>query len=119
MKEANLFTFLDQIQTKKNTYSYDKKIASAYMLTQFLSMDRSFIKYCNDINKYHFLLSDEIIYKYYINVIPKGKKFIKFIKKRKENEKIKRIVDKIKESNPDLSINECKRIITYLLNKKK
>jgi len=112
--EPTLFTFLNQIQSKNKKFSYDKKIANAYMLSQFLSMDKTLINKVNDINKYQYLLPDEVIYNYYMDVIPKGKKYLKFVKKRKEDDKIKKQIEKIKEENPDMSIRECRMTLQML-----
>lgn len=119
MADINIFTFLNQIQSKQRKFPYDKKIASAWMLTQWLSHDKTLLKKCNDINKYQSLLSDKSIYEYYMSVIPSGKRFIKWTKKRKENEVMKKRIHKLKEIYPDLSIKECKIIISNLKNKKK
>jgi hypothetical protein len=108
--DPSIFTFINQIQNKKRKYEYDKKIASAYMLSQWLSMDRSLISKVNDINKYQFLLPDEVIYEYYMDVIPRGRRFIKFIKKRKEAD-IKKKIEEIKSKYPEMSTKECKMML--------
>jgi len=114
MSEINLFTFLNQIQTKERTVPYDKKIANAYMLTLFLSMNEKYLKVINKINKYLFILPDEIIYEYYMNTIPKGKLYSKFIKKREQNELFKKRVNKLHEINPEMSTRECEMVISSL-----
>lgn len=117
-KQTNIFTFLNQIQNKKRTVPYDKKIANAWMLTQWLSHDRGLVSKCNDINKYQFLLPDDVIYEYYMSIIPAGKRYIKWVKKRKSDDTIKKVIEKLQEDNPDLSTRECKMIIATLKNKK-
>ena len=114
--EPTLFTFLNQIQTKDKKFPYDKKIANAYMLSQFLSMDKNLINKVNDINKYQYMLKDEVIYNYYMDVISKGKRYLKFVKKTKEHDKIKKQIEQIKEENPDMSIREC-RMALQMINK--
>lgn len=111
---SNLFTFIEQIKTKQRKVPYDKKIASAWMLTQWLSHDKGLVKKCNDINKYQFLLPDEVIYEYYMNIIPAGKRYIKWVKKRKTDDKIKKKINKLQEKYPELSTRECKMIISNL-----
>jgi hypothetical protein len=118
-KEVNLFTFLNQIQNKRRTVPYDKKIANAYMLSQWLSHDKALLGKVNKINQYQFLLPDEVIYEYYMDSIPAGKRYIKWVKKRKEDDKLKQRIEKLQEHNPNLSIRECKMIITYLMNKRR
>lgn len=116
--DINLFTFLSQIQSKRKIVQYDKKIASAYMLSIWLSHDKALIKKVNEINKFQFLLPDEVIYNYYMNVVPSGKRYIKWIKKRKKDEMFEKRIKKIKEYYPNLSTRECKMIITYLVNRR-
>lgn len=114
LKDINIFTFINQIQTKKNTIKYDSKIASAYLLSLFLSMNENYIKKVNKINKYQFLLPDKVVYDYYMDYIPKGKVYSKFIKKRKEDKKLKDRINKIKKLYPEVSNKECKLILTIL-----
>jgi len=116
MAEVNLFTFINQIQYKRRTVPYDKKIANAYILSLWLSMDKELIGKVNKINKFQFLLPDEIIYEYYMSVIPQGKRFIKFSKKQKDEEMEDRI-KKLKESYPEMSTREAKMVVSYLKNK--
>lgn len=117
--KVDLFTFLQQIQNKRRTVPYDKKVAPAFMLSQWLSHDKDLIARVNKINQFQFLLPDEVIYNYYMSVIPSGKRYIKWIKKRKEDDKLKKRIEKLQEHNPNLSIRECKMIITYLMNKRR
>jgi hypothetical protein len=122
MKKDNsptLFDFIKQIQSKRRTYPYDKKVANAFMLSQWLSMDKTLLQRVNKINQFQFLLPDEVIYNYYMDVIPAGKRFIKFIKKRKDDDKLKNRIEKLQEQYPEMSVRECKMIISYLMNRKK
>lgn len=118
-KQPTLFNFIDQITTKKKKHPYDKKIAPAYMLTQWISHDKNLVKKCNEINKHQFSLPDEIIYNYYMSVIPSGKRYIKWVKKRKEDEKMKTRIEKLQDYYPNLSKRECKMIISFLQNKRR
>ena len=117
--KVNLFTFLNQIQNKRRTVPYDKKIAPAYMLSMWMSHDKGLIGRVNKINKHQFILPDEVIYNYYMDAVPAGKRYIKWVKKRKEDDKLKKRIEKLQEHNPNLSIRECKMIITYLMNKRR
>lgn len=117
-EDINLFTFLNQIQTKRKTVPYDKKIANAYIISLWLAQDKGLINRVNSINNYQFLLPDEVIYNYYMDVVPSGKRYIKFTKKRKSDDKMNEYIKKLKEKYPELSIKECKMIISSLKNKK-
>ena len=118
-KKDTLFTFLNQIQNKRRTVPYDKKIANAYMISMWLSHDKALINKVNDINKYQFILPDEVIYEYYMSAVPQGKRYLKWVKKRKEDVQMKKRITKIQDHNPTLSVRECKMILTYLMNRKK
>ena len=117
--EVTLFTFLNQIQTKRKTIEYDRKIAPAFMLSHWLSHDKDLIEKVNKINHYQFLLPDDVIYEYYMDALPTGKRYIKWIKKRKEYEKMEKRIKKLQEHFPQLSTRECKMLLTYLVNKQK
>lgn len=117
--EVNLFTFLNQIQNKRKTIEYDRKIAPAFMLTHWLSHDKGLIEKVNKINHYQFLLPDKVIYEYYMDALPTGKRYIKWIKKRKEDEKMEKRIKNLQEHFPQLSTRECKMLLTYLVNKQK
>jgi len=115
--EVTLFTFLNQIQTKRKIIEYNKKIAPAFMLTHWLSHDKGLIGKVNKINQYQFLLPDEVIYEYYMDALPAGKRYIKWIKKRKEDEKMEKRIKKLQEHFPQLSTRECKMLLSFLMNK--
>lgn len=117
-EKIDLFTFIKQIQSKRRTVSYDKKIAPAFLLSLFLSMNKNYIKKVNNINKYLSVLSDEAIYNYYMSVIPEGKDYSKFIKKREDTDKTKERLDKIQKLYPELSMRECKMLLSSLTRRK-
>lgn len=117
-EEINLFTFLNQIQSKRRTVPYDKKIANAYMLTQWLSHDKDLVERVSKIAKYQYLLPDEVIYEYYMGSIPAGRRYIKWVKKRKEDDKTAKRIEKLQQLDPKLSTRECKMIIDSLKRKK-
>lgn len=119
MSKTTLFTYLNQIQSKKRTVEYDKKIASAWMISQFLSHDKSLVEKVSKINKYLNLLPDKIIYEYFMDVILPGKRYIKWIKKRKKDVKLEERIKKLKENYPNMSTRECQMIISFLINKRK
>ena len=108
----NLFTFLNQIYSKSRKYSYDKKLASAYMLSMWLSHDNQLIKYVEKINHLQFKIPDELIYEYYMDVVPKRKRYIKWIKKTPEEKQFMKNVLKIVEET-DLSKREAKMLVTF------
>ena len=92
---AGLFDTLNAIFYKKKEHKYEKKDAGAYILALYLSIDSTLSVLVNDINRYLFLLPDELIYQYYFHAVPRGKRFLKWTKKdavdKKRDEIIKQL----------------------------
>lgn len=84
-KDPTLFTFLGQIQSKIRKYPYNKKLAPSYMLLMWLSHVNNFLPIIEKINTFN--MKDELIYEYLMDNIPKGNKFVKWIKKEKSTKK--------------------------------
>lgn len=105
MAESNLFDHLNSIFYKKHI-KYDNKQCSAYVLTLWLSHDIDLIEYCNRINQILFDISDESVYNYFYNVVPKKKRFIKYIKKDKnvDNKEIKHLIRKYNMSKREAEL---------------
>ena len=62
----------------------DQKSFSPYIVNRFLSMDTEFIEIVNYFQKYSIgLLESKEIYKWYCDILPKGKRFNKYIKGKK------------------------------------
>ena len=72
--KVTIFDILNQIWTKKEKHPYDKKIASAWMLTSWIAQDPELIEYAQTVNKMQFNMTDEQVYKYYLLNIPKTRK---------------------------------------------
>ena len=87
-EEPTVFTYLNNLFFKLGL-TYDKKVAPAYLISLWLSHDKDLIKIVNKINELHFNISDELIYKYYYERIPKGRRFIQWVKKDEKDKKIK------------------------------
>jgi hypothetical protein len=109
----NLFTFLNAIFYKNKNVVYDKKKANAYMLSLWLSHDKELINIVNRLNPLQFKLSDDLIYQYYMNKIPRKKRFIKWVKKEGDDKKRKKTIDKMKEVY-GISTREAKMYLTFL-----
>lgn len=115
---STIFDYLNAINSKIDI-PYDKKEAPCYLISLWLSHDNTLLDIINNINNYHFLLDDKIIYKYYFDKIPKGRRFLKWVKKevsekdagekelreeldmsKTEYSKYKMVIDKINENKP-------------------
>ena len=119
MSDPKLFDFIKQTLSKSRKHPYDKKVAPAYMLTMWLSHKKEFVGICNDINRYQFLLPDDRIYEYYMKKIPKGTKYVKWVKKRKDDDKMKDRIEKLQLHYPNMSKRECKMILNQLVRRRK
>jgi hypothetical protein len=82
-KGPNLFDFLNQISNKTTKHAYNKKAASAYLLSIWLSHEADCIDYVSKINPLLFYIPDEMVYNYYYAAIPKSRRFIRYSKKQK------------------------------------
>jgi hypothetical protein len=107
--KLKIFDFLNQIFYKRDKHPYDKKVAPAYMLSMWLSIDSSLSTIVGNINRLQFFLKDDIIYKYYYYAVPKGKRFLKWNKKTPEEKAFKKNVEKLME---EFGLSKREAIIT-------
>ena len=88
IKKKSLFDHINQITSIQNpnywddTSDEDKKSWSNYMIHRFLSMKMEWIELVNEIQKYN--LQPKELYKLYTNVLPTGKQWLKYIKRRNQ-----------------------------------
>lgn len=84
-RKTNHLTEVLNAVTLKTPCEYNSKEVSAFVLSLFLSEDPKLSGIVNKINKYQFSLPDDLIFKYYVDTIPKGKRYLKFTKKSKSS----------------------------------
>jgi hypothetical protein len=95
----DFFTYLNAIFYKRKL-KYNKKLCSTYLLSMWLSHDPELINLVNKLNPLQFLLKDDIIYQYYFEKVPKGRRFIRWTKKEKESKKRRKEIEELaKELN--------------------
>ena len=101
MKLKSLFDHINHI-TSKQTKGYwdtlnetEKKQWSNYMINRFLSMKMEWTDFVNEIQKLK--LDSRMLYLVYSNVLPKGKQYLKYIKKKKDPIYNTQVVQKISE----------------------
>lgn len=111
--KETLFTFIQALFSKKKL-TYNKKVANAYMLSLWLSNDDKLLGIVNRINKHLFSLDDELVWKYYFNLIPSGKRYIKYIKGDK---RVSDDLESLKKEHPNLSSKEAGMIVNLLKGK--
>ena len=101
MKPKGLFDHINHI-TSNQTKDYwntltesDKKTWSNYMINRFLSMKMEWTDFVNEIQKLK--LAPHQLYLVYSNVLPKGKQYLKYIKKKKQTIYNTQVIQKISE----------------------
>lgn len=103
-KPISLFEHVKNVnQSQKADYwetitESDKKTWSTYMINRFLSMYPNFVEVVNLMQPYtNGILTPKDVYKFYINVIPKGRRFAKYIKAKKKDGYQKELIEIIAE----------------------
>ena len=72
----------------------EQKKFSPFIINRWLSMDNEFIEIVNVFQKYAIgTLAPREVYKWYCDVLPKGKRFNKYIKGKKNKKYDKELVD--------------------------
>ena len=84
-----IFDWINQILVKKthwNEFTEDEqKKFSPFIINRWLSMDKEFIEIVNFFQKYSIgTLEPREVYKWYCDMLPKGKRFNKYIKGKKD-----------------------------------
>ena len=88
IKRKNLFDHINAITSRQRSNYWDeitdedKKSWSNYMVNRFLSMKIDWIEFVNEVQKYP--LKPKELYKVYIDIIPKKRQWLKYIKGDKE-----------------------------------
>jgi hypothetical protein len=84
VKRKNLFDHINAITSQQHPNYWDeisdedKKSWSNYMVNRFLSMKPDWIEFVNEVQKYS--LQPKELYKVYIDILPKKKQWLKYIK---------------------------------------
>ena len=75
--------------TEKQTKDYwgtlndtEKKRWSNYMINRFLSMKADWISFVNEVQQYN--LKPKDLYRLYIDMLPKGKQWLRYVKRKKK-----------------------------------
>jgi hypothetical protein len=108
-KELRIYDYLNAIFNKTDL-PYDKSIAPAYMLCIWLSHDAKLIEIVNSITPYLGIIPDNLFYEYFMMMVPRGKRFIKWIPKEKIDKKVEEVIHLLMEKR-NISYNEAKLYI--------
>ena len=72
----------------------DQKSFSPFIINRWLSMDKEFIEIVNYFQKYAIgTLEPREVYKWYCDILPKGKRFNKYIKGKRDKKYDKELVE--------------------------
>ena len=93
-----IFDWINQLLvTKKpwNNFTEDQqKKFSPFIINRWLSMDKEFIEIVNYFQKYAIgTLEPREVYKWYCDILPKGKRFNKYIKGKQDKKHDKELVN--------------------------
>ena len=97
-----IFDWINQILVKKthwNEFTEDEqKKFSPFIINRWLSMDKDFLEIVNYFQKYAIgTLESREVYKWYCDMLPRGKRFNKYIKGKKSKKYDKELIDIISE----------------------
>ena len=106
-----IFNWINQILVDKkhwNEFTEDEqKKFSPFIINRWLSMDKDFLEIVNYFQKYSIgTLESREVYKWYCDVLPKGKRFNKYIKGKGDKKFDKELVEIIRNHF------ECSRLQT-------
>ena len=93
-----IFDWVNQILVHKkhwNSFTEDEqKKFSPFIINRWLSMDKDFIEIVNYFQKYSIgTLEPREVYKWYCDMLPKGKRFNKYIKGKKDKKYNTELID--------------------------
>lgn len=93
----------------------DKNTFSTYMINRFLSMNMDWTELIAELDHSTTAsqLSPELVYKMYIDIFPKGRTFLKYIKSQTELKYNKKLMDILK-NHFEVSIRECKEYLDIM-----
>jgi hypothetical protein len=88
---VKLFDWLKEVNHNKRDWSSfsesDQKAFQPYMINRFLSMNDALVEIVNYFQKYSLsLLNPKIVYKFYASLIPKNKRFHRYIKSKTKSQ---------------------------------
>jgi len=93
-----IFNWINEILVSKkhwNDFTEDEqKKFSPFIINRWLSMDKDFLEIVNYFQKYSIgTLESREVYKWYCDMLPKGKRFSKYIKGKKDKKYNTELID--------------------------
>tara|TARA_R110002020_G_scaffold260123_1_gene474313 strand:- start:26 stop:442 length:417 start_codon:yes stop_codon:yes gene_type:complete len=91
-----IFDWLNEITLHKKSWDSfseeDHKSFNTFIINRFLSMNKDWIEIVNMLQQYTIGMDSRDVYTLYINLIPKGKKFLKYIKGKSDKKYNKELI---------------------------
>jgi len=91
-----IFDWLNQITLYKQPWDSfseeDHKSFNTFIINRFLSMNKDWIEIVNMLQQYTIGMESKDVYNLYISLIPKGKKFLKYIKGKMDKKYNKELI---------------------------
>jgi len=95
----------------------EQKKFSPFIINRWLSMDKEFIEIVNYFQKYSIgTLESREVYKWYCDILPKGKRFNKYIKGKKDKKYNTELID-ILVTHFECSKSQVKDYLEFLTKK--
>ena len=113
-----IFNWINQINYEKKSWDSfsetEKKTFNTFIINRWLSMDEGLIQIVNYFQKYYIgLLTPKDTYMWYRDIIPKKKRFNKYIKGKRDKKYDKEMI-KIISNHFEVSKQETKTYIDLL-----
>jgi len=112
-KTNEIFKCLDAIKEKIPSYKYNKKSAPAFMLMMWLSHLEIYMPTINKLNDRLFDMPDELVYSAMFKSIPKGKRFFRWDKGDKSENKLDKKDVIIKDMMDEYGFSEFEAKTVY------
>ena len=121
-----IFDWLNQITYNKKDWNdfseEDYKSFSTFIINRFLSMNKEWIEIVNMLQQYTIGMKNRDVYMLYKNLIPREKKFLKYIKGKKDKKYNKELVEMMcryfevgsKEVRENISLMDKEELKTIL-----
>ena len=91
-----IFDWLNQITLHKQPWDSfseeDHKSFNTFIINRFLSMNEDWIEIVNMLQQYTIGMESKDVYNLYVNMIPKGKQFLKYIKGKSDKKYNKELI---------------------------
>ena len=93
-----IFNWINEILVKKTNWNKftedEQKKFSPFIINRWLSMDKDFLEIVNFFQKYSIgTLEPREVYKWYCDMLPRGKRFNKYIKGKKDKKYNTELID--------------------------